>query len=58
MRIHDFHATLQQNERGEDLMSALRQITQVKDLKRLAADETTPGWIPWDSGFDQTLTGH
>lgn len=58
MRIEDFYASIQQKNQTEELMSALRRVTLVKDVKRLAGDETTSGWIPWDHGYDQRNYGH
>jgi hypothetical protein len=51
MSIHDFHAQLATANEDESLMSTLRRLSMVEDLKAVIQDPANPtvDWAPWNS---------
>jgi hypothetical protein len=51
MSIQDFHVQLTTAHEQDGLMSTLRRLSQVEDLKAVIQDPTTPSsdWGPWNS---------
>jgi hypothetical protein len=51
MSMNDFHSRLSSNRNEGLLLSALRKLTQVADLKSLFSDDKPLGdWYVWDEG--------
>jgi hypothetical protein len=51
MSIQDFHSQLKNAQQNDALMSTLRRLSLVEDLKAVVHDPVTPtaDWGPWAS---------